>query len=177
MAVLNFFPAPITFAQANVAAGATFAVYPTSGPGGPAYNGLALPPNPFVVFPTAYSFPRMNTRQMVFLNTGGNPILFGVHYYQTTGTVPSPFGSSPPIATGPGNVNPVEGFNCTRLPAGASLSIDLDTFERRGSFNPSEPNNMGGNTGGFPTSAPFFFGIGGLSGQVDITYINTFGAF
>ena len=177
MATLSFYPAPITFAQANIAVAATFAVYPTAGPGGPQYSGAVLPPNPFVVFPTAYSFPRQNTRQVVMLNTGGNPILFGVYFAQDSAGVPSPFGSGPPIGTGLGRINPTEGFNCTRIPAGASLSIDLDTYERRGGFDVTTGNSLPATYGSFPCSILFFFGIGGLVGQVDITYINTYGAF
>lgn len=176
MASLSFYPSPITFSQVNIIPGATFCCFPTSGAGGPQYSGGVLPPNPFVVFPTAYNFPRQNTRQLVMLNTGGNPVLFGVHFAGTQAVLPQPFGSGPPLATGGGNVNPVEGFNCTRIPAGASLTIELDTFERRGSFDPTVVL-PGGSTGETPVSIMFFFGIGGLVGQVDITSINTYGAF
>ena len=174
---LNFFPDPITFAQVNIAAGATFGVYPASGLV-PGYTGLVLPPDPFAPGPpAAYRFPRMNTRQMVFLNTGGNPVLFGSNYGSSVTTTPSPFGSGPPIGTGGGAVNPTEGLNCTRIPAGASLSIDLDTFERRGNFDPSVPVSIVSSVVSTPVTVLFFFGIGGLAGQVDITYVNTFGAF
>jgi hypothetical protein len=173
----SYFPQIIQFAQVNIAAGATFGCFPTNGNPGAPYTGLVLPPDPFVVVPTEYRFPRMNTRQMVFLNVGGNPVLFGTAYANDAITVFAPFGPGQQISTALGQFGPSEGINCTRLPAGASLSIDLDTYERRGNFDPTMPLNIGAQTASPPVMIPFFFGIGGLAGQVDITYVNTYGAF
>ena len=87
---------------------------------------------------TMAAWPFGNTRQMVILNRGVNPILFGVDFFLTPADWPSNFGGTGPALT------LTEGFNCTRIPAGGSLTIDLGSFQERGDF--SAP--------GFNTAAP-----------------------
>jgi hypothetical protein len=87
---------------------------------------------------TLAAWPFGNTRQIVILNRGTNPLLFGVDFFQKPSDWPSNFGG-----TGPALVL-TEGFNCTRIPAGGALTIDLGSYEERGDF--SSP--------GFNTAAP-----------------------
>lgn len=87
---------------------------------------------------TVAAWPYGNTRQIVILNRGTNPLLFGVEFFKTPADWPSNFGG-----TGTALVL-TEGFNCTRIPAGGALTIDLGSYEERGDF--SSP--------GFNTAAP-----------------------
>ena len=64
---------------------------------------------------------------------------------------------------------------CARLPVGASISIDLGSYEQRGSFNPIPSTNPLGFVS-YPTTLMFFGAVGGDT-TADITYINTFGTF
>ena len=149
------------------------------------------------VFPTnraqtSFQWPSSNTRQVVILNTGNNPLLFGLTAYPNETAFPgevstgAPAGGVPyalpaagfPTAVGPGP-NPVEGDNCTRVPSGGSFSIDLLSFEERGNFAPISPFSFGGPTVtkvAFPTYLIFFSSVGGNT-TADITYINKFGSF
>lgn len=146
------------------------------------------------VFPTnrlqtQFQFPQANTRQIVILNTGNNPLLFGLSAYPDAASMPgeSTVGLGVPYAlpnafyptsSGPGP-NPTEGDNCTRIPAGASLSIDLLSFEERGNFTPISPLSFGASSvlkAAFPTYLIFFGSVGGDT-TADITYVNKFGSF
>lgn len=150
------------------------------------------------VFPTnraqtQFQWPQSNTRQIVVLNTGNNPLLFGLTAYPDVNSMPGensivpPFaGGVPyalpaagyPFATGPGP-NPIEGDNCTRIPVGGSFSIDLLSFEERGNFVPISSLTFGSSTvqkTAFPTYLIFFSSVGGNT-TADITYVNKFGRF
>jgi hypothetical protein len=148
------------------------------------------------VFPTnraqtQFQFPTSNTRQIVVLNTGNSPLLFGLQAYPDSSSLPGeatvgipggvpyalPFATYP-FAVGAGPV-PVEGDNCTRIPAGASFSIDLLSFEERGNFVPISTQAFGSSTlqkTAYPTYLIFFGSVGGDT-TADITYVNKFGRF
>lgn len=120
------------------------------------------------------AFPFGNTRTMVILNTGVNPLLFSVTLYSAPSLWPSNLGG-----TGAG-LALTEGFNATRIPAGASLTIDLGSYQERGNFT----------TAGFNQAAPvvppatdFPFNLitfastaAGVT-SADITYIARLGAY
>ena len=142
------------------------------------------------VFPTnptqtQFAFPASNTRQIVILNTGGNPLLFGFQVFNSEADLPSStlVGTAAPYAFNnlffpQANVAALvlnEGNNCARLPVGASISIDLGSYEERGSFNPIPSTNPLGYIS-YPTTLMFFGAVGGDT-TADITYINTFGTF
>ena len=75
--------------------------------------------NPGTGFPdTMAAWPFGNTRQMVILNRGVNPILFGVDFFLTPAGWPSNFGGTGLALT------LTEGFNCTRIPAGGGSAMD-----------------------------------------------------
>jgi len=135
---------------------------------------------------TVLNWPSSNTRQIVILNTGNNPLLFGLISYPDGGSfpnggglgIPYELGPAYPFSTGPGPV-PVEGDNCTRIPAGASFSLDLLPYQERGNFVPISPNVVGYATVGktaFPTYLIFFSSVGGNT-TADLTYVNKFGTF
>lgn len=162
---------PITFARVITNQAAHLWVFPTN----PAQ--------------TLLRFPASNTRQIIILNTGGNPLLFGIERYDSATALPGPPGVAPPDnvpytmpaltipqAAGPGPV-PLEGGNCTRIPVGGSLSIDLLSFEERGNFNPIVPGTMiAVSSTAFPVSLLFFGAVGGDT-TADITYVNKLGTF
>jgi hypothetical protein len=146
------------------------------------------------VFPTnraqtTLQWPFSNTRQIVILNTGNNPLLFGLQGYSDSTQLPGqatvglaePYALPAvayPTAVGAGPV-PVEGNNCTRIPAGSSFSVDLLSFEERGNFVPISPLQFGGLTllkTAFPTYLIFFSSVGGNT-TADLTYVNKFGTF
>jgi len=146
------------------------------------------------VFPTnraqtSFQWPSSNTRQIVILNTGNNPLLFGLISYPDAASLPGqvtvglsvPYGlptGAYPTAVGPGPV-PVEGDNCTRVPAGASFSIDLLSFEERGNFVPISPTTVSGallQKTAYPVYLIFFSSVGGNT-TADLTYVNKFGSF
>lgn len=140
---------------------------------------------PTDVAQTVFRFPSSNTRQIVILNTGGNPLLFGTVVIATEASLPA--SNNPGVAAGVpygfdvalyttangGPILPVEGNNCTRIPVGASLSVDLASFGERGNFTPV-PGAAG--TLGYPAALIFFGAVGGDT-NADITYINTLGTF
>ena len=143
------------------------------------------------VFPTNSAqtkrrFPYSNTRQIVILNTGGNPLLLGFLPILTQAVLPSfavtglgiPYAFEPaafPLAAG-GPIVPVEGDNCTRIPVGGSFSLDLLPFQERGNFFP-----IVGLTGSLQASAYplylMFFAPVGADTTADITYVNKLGLF
>lgn len=158
---------PITFARVITNLGVHAWVFPTN------------------VAQTMFMFPASNTRQMVILNTGGNPLLFGTVLIATEASLPAsnnpgvaagvPYGFDVAVFTGAngGPIAPVEGNNCTRIPVGASLSVDLADYGQRGNFTPV-PGAVGAL--GYPASLIFFGAVGGDT-TADITYINPLGAF
>lgn len=146
------------------------------------------------VFPTnpaqtVLRWPGSNTRQIVILNRGNNPLLFGIRAYADLASLPGaatvgagvPYALPAitfPFAAGPGPV-PNEGGNCTRIPAGASFSLDLLPFQERGNMSPV-PSISGATAAQQATAYPtylIFFGAVGGDTTADITYVNTFGAF
>ena len=157
---------PLLYAFVNVTAPAPVPVPATQLPVVPA-GGI---PQGFA------SLPFSNTRSITVLNTGGNPLLFGSVYLPDQTQWPIGWGG-----TGPGII-PLEGFNCARIPVGASMTLDVGSFQERG--------NMGfGSTNAFDTAAPtlptadqfpitiiFFSAIGGPTTGV-VTYVNKLGLF
>jgi hypothetical protein len=128
---------------------------------------------PLTGLTTFAALPNSNTRQIVVLNTGINPLLFGVLYLASTSDWPSTFGG-----TGPAVV-PIEGGNCTRVPAGGSLTIDIGSLQDRGNmgvpgFNTAAP--VVPLSGEFPFSLIFFSSLTGPT-TGDITYVNRLGVF
>jgi hypothetical protein len=148
-------------------------------------NAWVLPTNPAQ---TTFKFPASNTRQIVILNTGGNPLLFGFKTYDTESVLPSSavIGTAEPYAfnvlqyttAAGGAIVPVEGDNCARIPIGASLTIDLRSFQERGSMSPIPNNPVSAAFAplSYPVYLLFFSSIGGDT-TADITYVNTFGIF
>jgi hypothetical protein len=146
------------------------------------------------VFPTNAAggqlrWPGSNTRQIVILNRGSNPLLFGITAYSDLASLPgeATVGSGPPYALpaltfpqalGAGPV-PIEGTNCTRIPTGASFTLDLLPFQERGNMTPVPLSNSSlilASQTAYPTYLIFFGAVGGDT-TADITYVNTFGAF
>jgi hypothetical protein len=140
------------------------------------------------VFPTnfaqiRYEFPGSNTRQIVVLNTGINPILFGQQAFPSEAALPSstvlglgvPYAFPNAIYTAAAGAGFVvqEGDNCTRIPVGGSLSIELLSFQERGNFHP-----VNGFLTAYPVYTIFFAATGaGLDSQVSITYVSKLGTF
>ena len=146
------------------------------------------------VFPTNAAqtqlrWPGSNTRQIVILNRGSNPLLFGFETYADMASLPGevtvgagvPYALPAitfPNAAGGGPI-PVEGGNCTRIPSGGSLTLDLLPFEERGNMTPVTDQvitNLLVQRAGYPIYLPFFSAVGGDT-VADITYVNKFGAF
>ena len=158
-------PSPLTFAYASTSIAVAAWVFPTN------------------FAQTRFEFPGSNTRQIVVLNTGMNPILFGQQAFPSEADLPSatvlglgaPYAFSNaiyPTAAGAGFVVQ-EGNNCTRIPVGGSLSIELLSFQERGNFHP-----VSGFLTAYPVYTIFFGATGaGLDSQVSITYVNKLGAF
>ena len=154
----TFTPSTISFAGVNVVAGAT--TYPTVG---------AAP----IVWPAApatnINFPKANCRQIVILNTGATTLYFGSIFVRTFADLPSPFNP----ASGP--IVPAVSANCTIIPGGASLSIALEPFEKRGQF---DPGNVTITAATFePLTLIYFAAPGAGAGTATLTYINTTGPF
>lgn len=163
--------APITFASvsANVAGPVAWA-FPTN------------------VAQTAYRFPASNTREVLILNTGGNPLLVGLFTATSEAALPSstvtglglPYAFNntlfPSAAGGAATIVPSEGDNCTRLPVGGSMTLTLGSFEQRGCFSPAQTVNPTDRTLSYPLYLIFFSSVGGAA-TADLTYINTFGGF
>lgn len=128
---------------------------------------------PVVAPATVASLPHANTRQIVILNTGVNPLLFGLEFFATQSSWPSTFGGAgAPIL-------PVEGGNCTRIPAGGSLTIDIGSLQDRG--NMGVPNldtaaPVPPGSGEFPFSLIFFTSLVGPT-TADVTYVNRLGQY
>lgn len=147
-----------------------------------AVHAWVFPTNPTQ---TVFAFPASNTRQIVILNTGGNPLLFGFQVFYSEADLLSStlVGTAVPYAfdnlffplANAAALVPNEGSNCARLPVGASISIDLGSYEERGSFNPIPSTSPLGFIS-YPTTLLFFSAVGGDT-TADITYVNTFGTF
>lgn len=158
---------PITFAYAKTSFATAAWVFPTN------------------AAQTQFQFPGSNTRQIVILNTGKNPILFGLQAFPNEAALPAfatlalgvPYAFPPvpfPLAAG-GAFSVVEGNNCTRIPVGASYSIDLLPFQERGNFSPL--SGLLAKTA-YPCYLIFFGATGaGLDSECDITYVNKLGSF
>lgn len=117
--------------------------------------------------------PFSNTRQIVILNTSLNPILFSVMLYKTQSAWPSNLGGAGGVLT------VTEGVNSARIPAGASLTIDLGSFQERGNYQlgpsytpPAVPPAIE-----FPLSLLCFASTAAGIATADITYVNKLGQF
>ena len=160
----TFSPAILSYAGANVVAGNV--VYPTTGAAGIVWPTVPpSPPNP----PSNINFPKANCRQMIILNTGATTLYFGSIFVQTFADLPTPFNPASPAITV--NLN----GNCTTVPAGGSLSIELEVFEKRGQF---DPGNVAITAATFePITLIFFSAPAATNASAAITYINTTGPF
>jgi hypothetical protein len=116
--------------------------------------------------------PYSNTRQIVILNTSVNPILFSVVSCPDQTFWPVAFGGTQPLAI-------AEGVNATRIPAGASLSIDLGSFQERGNFQlgPSYIPPGIPPLAEFPLNLITFASTAAGVATADITYINRYGVY
>lgn len=144
------------------------------------------------VFPTNaaqtdFRFPPSNTSQIVILNRGLNPLLFGVYTAGSAANLPgsvavgagAPYGLPAGLfPTAPvGAIVPVEGSNCVRIPIGGALTVDCGSFSERGNFTPI-PQTIFPQLQGtaFPVYMIFFSAVGGDT-SADITYISQLGIF
>ena len=165
--VANF---PITFAYAATNSAVAAWVFPTNRP------------------QNTFRFPNSNTRQIVILNTGANALLFGLVSVGSQALLPSavvlgvgiPYAF--PAATYPlaaaGTFPVTEGETCTRIPAGASFSVDLLSFQERGNFYPIEGTDPTLQPTAYPLNLIFFgAATAGQETTADITYVNTLGLF
>ena len=155
---LTFSPAIISYAGVSVTAGDVR--FPTSG---------AAPivwPEP----PTSnINFPKANCRQVVILNTGATTLWFGSIFVDQFSALPPPFN---PAGVG---IIPTLGQNCTAIPAGGSFSLELDTFQRRGDFDPGLGAITASNFN--PLTLMFYSAPPATNATATITYINTNGPF
>jgi hypothetical protein len=137
-------------------------------------GGAGAPVIPVKTGSTIAALPFANTREMVILNRGTNPVLFGVEFYSSTSVWPSTFG-------GPGGaLTLTEGLNCTRIPAGASLTLNLGAYQERGNFNLAAYNTAAPVVplaSEFPLSLITFASTAAGATTVDITYITKLGQF
>ena len=137
-------------------------------------GGAGTPVIPVKTGSTIAVLPFANTREMVILNRGTNPVLFGVEFYSDASTWPTTFGG-----TGPA-LSLSEGLNCTRIPAGASLTISLGAYQERGNFNLVAYNTAAPGVplaSEFPLSLITFASTAAGATTVDITYIAKLGQF
>jgi len=155
---LTFSPAIISYAGVSVTAGNV--QFPTIGAAA-------------IVWPAAptsnINFPKANCRQMVILNTGGTTLYFGSIFVDRFSALPPPFN---PAGVG---IIPVLGGNCTAIPSGGSFSLELDTFQRRGDFDPGFFAITG--TTFNPLTLMFYSAPPVTNAAATITYINTNGPF
>lgn len=118
-------------------------------------------------------WPYANTRQIVILNRGANPLLFSVTTYSAQNFWPSNFGGAGSLLT------LTEGENATRIPAGASLTIELSTFQERGNF--TAPFNYAAPVVPAPLYFPFnlitFASTAAGITNADIMYVNKLGVY
>ena len=142
----------------------------------PAYysNALASVVAGAVTYPvfagtTAYNFPKANTRQVVIYNNGANTIYFGFHPALVYAKLPPPW--NPAGAA----VVATIGATVQVLPVGASFSLDLETYEHRGNFDPQEPTVS--NAEFVPTTILFFAAAAGVNASAIVSYFNTYGPF
>lgn len=137
-------------------------------------GGAGTPIIPIKTGATVAALPFANTRQMVILNRGTNPVLFGVEFIATQAAWPVTFGG-----TG-GALTLVEGANATRIPAGASFSVDLGSYQERGNFNLAGYNTavpVVPPADQFPLSLITFASTAAGATTVDITYVAKLGQF
>ena len=164
-ATLAYNPISFAYVATNLAAHAW--VFPTN----PAQTQLRLPSS--------------NTSQMVILNTGAKPLLFGALIANSEADLISStvIGVAAPYAfdnavwtnAAAAAIVPSEGSNCTRITIGGSLTVDLGSFQQRGSYSPVPSANSFAPLS-YPSTIIFFSAVGGDT-TADITYINTFGIF
>ena len=155
---LTFSPGIISYAGVSVTAGNV--QFPTLG-AGPIVSPAAPTSN--------INFPKANCRQVVILNTGGTTLWFGSFFVDQFSTLPLPFNPAG-IA-----IAPLLGFNCTAIPAGGSFSLELDTFQRRGDFDPGLGAITASNFN--PLTLMFYSSPPATNATATITYINTNGPF
>jgi hypothetical protein len=153
----TFSPAIIAYSGVSVVAGAV--TFPTTG---------AVP----IVWPgvgSTINFPKANCRQIIILNTGATTIFFGSIFAQSFADLPPPFNPASPA------IVPQLGSNCTSIPAGGSLAIELNTFEKRGQFDPGTSTITTANFE--PLSLIYFAAAPATNATATLTYINTNGPF
>jgi len=137
-------------------------------------GGAGVPIIPVKTGATIAALPFANTREMIILNRGTNPVLFSVEFIATQAAWPVTFGG-----TG-GALAVVEGQNATRIPAGASLAISLGSYQERGNFNLAAYNTAAPvvpPAAEFPLSLITFASTAAGATTVDVTYIAKLGQF
>ena len=154
----QIYQSPFTFARADAVVGAVTLPYFNNGVG-PPYDA---------------QMPLANTRSIIILNTGANALLAGMYYMDDISKFPAAFGG-----TGP-NIIPVEGNNCTRVPAGSSLEWELGSYQERGNMSfiapPTIPPVIVPTVSLFPFTLLYFSSLVGPT-TAYITYINRLGVF
>ena len=124
--------------------------------------------------PTAL-LPAKNTTEVIVYNAGANPLWFGSYYMEQVASWPVNL----PGGVGPALV-PVLGLNCTVVPVGSSLTIDVGTYEQRGSMDIGEGYDTTGAVAPlgihFPLTLLFFTSSGGAT-TAYLTYVSKLGRF
>jgi hypothetical protein len=153
----QIFSSPFSYAKADATVG-----------------GVSLPYLNVGMAPFNAQMPLANTRTMIVLNTGANPLLVGFYYMDTISQWPAAFGG-----TGP-NIIPTEGNNCVRLAAGSALTYELGSYEERGNMSfvsaTAIPPVIVPVVALFPFSLLFFSSLTGPT-TAYVTYINRLGRF
>ena len=154
----QIYKSPFNFAKVSTVAGAVTLPYFDTGGAGP-FNA---------------QMPLANTRTIIMLNTGGNPLLAGMKFFDTQADWPTAFGG-----TGP-NIIPVEGNNCVQVPAGSTLTYELGSYQERGNMSFISPVPIPPvvvpTVDLFPFTLIFFSSLVGPT-TAYVTYINKLGVF
>jgi len=154
----QIYSSPFNFARADAVVGAVTLPYFDNGVG-PPYDA---------------QMPLANTRTIIMLNTGGNPLLAGMKFIGTQADWPTAFGG-----TGP-NIIPVEGNNCVQVPAGSTLTYELGSYQERGNMSFISPVPIPPvitpTVDLFPFTLIFFSSLVGPT-TAYVTYINKLGVF
>jgi len=128
----------------------------------------------------ATALPLDNCNTVTVLNTGGNPMLFGSYYLDLQSNFPSTLNGVATVGgTGPA-IFPQVGFNCTVVPAGASVTFTVGSYQERGNMTLPVNYTIGvtgvPSTLFFPMSLIFFSSTGGPTTGV-VTYSNRLGFY
>lgn len=119
--------------------------------------------------------PAKNTTEVIVYNAGPNVLWFGSYYMETVASWPSN------LPGGGGAVlTPTLGLNSTIVPSGSSLTVDIGTYEQRGSMDIGEGYDTTGAAAPlgihFPLTLLFFTSSGGAT-TAYLTYVSKLGRF